>query len=150
LLEDIKRTVEAATKDLSAERAQRLARSLLEPGARKDQVAKVAGELMDWSQRNRDRLAAFVAREVKAQLHGMGLVTRSELDSLARRVRSLEKGGTGAARSPASRKSRSTAGSASGEAVARSGSTRKSASARKTTSKGRSASAGRRRGASAG
>ena len=38
MFEDIKRTIEAATKDLTAERAQKIARNLLEPGARKDQV----------------------------------------------------------------------------------------------------------------
>ena len=149
MLEDIKRTIEAATKDLTAERAQKIARNLLEPGARKDQVTKLAQDLMDRSRRNRDRVRAFIVKEVKSQLKGMGLATRAEVDALSRRVRSLEKGGpqtrgTGAAARSKTAASRSKASTR--------GSTPKPASGRRSTSTGggaRSAGGGGRRGANA-
>jgi polyhydroxyalkanoate synthesis regulator phasin len=91
MFEDVRRYIEATMEQLSPAKAQQLAKQLLEPDARKEQVSKAAQELVDWSQRNRDRLREFVAREVKQQLGSMGLATQSEVDGLKKRVRDLER-----------------------------------------------------------
>jgi polyhydroxyalkanoate synthesis regulator phasin len=90
-LEDLRRTAEAAIETLSPARARELAKSLLEPGAAKEQVTKVAGELIEWSQRNRERLTELVRTEIADQLRRSGVATRAEVDALQRRVRALEK-----------------------------------------------------------
>lgn len=91
MLEDVRRYIEAAIGNLTPARAQELAKQLLEPGARKEQVSKAAQELIDWSQRNRQRLKEFVDREVKDQIRKTGVATQSELDALKKRVRELER-----------------------------------------------------------
>jgi polyhydroxyalkanoate synthesis regulator phasin len=105
MLEEMRKYIEAAVESLSPSKAQRLARSLVEPGARKDQVSKLAQELVEWSQRNRERLREFVSREVKDQLRGMGVATQSEVDALKKRVRELERAsGTASGRRKAAAK----------------------------------------------
>jgi polyhydroxyalkanoate synthesis regulator phasin len=91
MLEDVRKYIEAAIETLSPAKAQQLAKQLLEPDARKEQVTRVTQELMEWSQHNRDRLREFVGREVRDQLTGMGVATRGEVDSLKKRVRDLER-----------------------------------------------------------
>ena len=93
MLEDVRKYIEATVEQLTPSKAQQLAKQLLEPDARKDQVTKAAQELIEWSQRNRDRLKDFVAREVKQQLGSMGVATQAEVDSLKKRVRELERKG---------------------------------------------------------
>ena len=101
MFEDVRKYIEATVEQLSPARAQQLAKQLLEPDARKEQVQKAAQELVDWSQRNRDRLKEFVTREVKAQLAAIGVATQADVDALTKRVRNLERSGgaTAAARS---------------------------------------------------
>lgn len=91
MLEDVRKYIEAAIETLSPAKAQQLAKQLLEPDARKEQVTRVTQELMEWSQHNRDRLREFVGREVREQLQSMGVATRGEVDSLKKRVRDLER-----------------------------------------------------------
>jgi polyhydroxyalkanoate synthesis regulator phasin len=91
MLEDIRKYIEATVEQLTPAKAQQLAKQLLEPDARKEQVTKAAQELVDWSQRNRERLKVFVAREVKQQLGSMGLASQAEVDTLKKRVRDLER-----------------------------------------------------------
>jgi polyhydroxyalkanoate synthesis regulator phasin len=91
MLEDVRKYLEAALENLSAAKAQQLARQLLEPDARKEQVAKTTQELLDWSQRNRERLTQFISRELRDQLAGMGVATQKEVDALKKRVRDLER-----------------------------------------------------------
>jgi polyhydroxyalkanoate synthesis regulator phasin len=91
MFEDVRRYIEATVEQLTPAKAQQLAKQLLEPDARKEQVTKAAQELVDWSQRNRERLKDFVAREVKQQLGSMGLASQTEVDGLKRRVRDLER-----------------------------------------------------------
>ncbi|MBI3647763.1 MAG: phasin family protein [Actinobacteria bacterium] len=91
MFEDFRRYLEATVEQLSPAKAQQLAKHLLEPDARKEQVAKAAQELIEWSQRNRDRLREFVAREVQHELSAMGVATRAEVDTLKKRVRELER-----------------------------------------------------------
>jgi polyhydroxyalkanoate synthesis regulator phasin len=91
MFEDVRKYIEAAIETLSPAKAQQLAKQLLEPDARKEQVAKAAQELLEWSQHNRDRLRDFVGREVRDQLAAVGVATRSEVDGLKKRVRELER-----------------------------------------------------------
>jgi polyhydroxyalkanoate synthesis regulator phasin len=91
MLEDVRKYIEAAIETLSPAKAQQLAKQLLEPDARKEQVTRVTQELMEWSQHNRDRLREFVGREVRDQLASIGVATRGELDALKKRVRALER-----------------------------------------------------------
>lgn len=117
VLDDIKKTFDAVIGQLSAAKAQQLAKRYLEPGAAKDQVARTAAELIDLSQRLRET----IRKEVASQMRSMGAATQDELDALRKRVRDLE---------------RATGMTASGgKTAARKTTSRKKAAARKTSSK---------------
>ena len=72
LLDDIRKTLEATFSNLSPSKAQELAKGLMEPGAAKDQIAKTAAELIEWSQGNRERLAAYIREEIRNQMSDDG------------------------------------------------------------------------------
>ena len=116
-LDDVRKTIEAVVGNLTPTRAQELARGLLEPGAAKDQVAKTAADLIEWSQRSRERLRELVRREIQEQVRGMGVATQTELDAVRKRIRELERAAgltaSGRARATSTRKTR-TSSSASG------------------------------------
>ncbi len=90
-LEDVRKTIEAAIGNLTPAKAQELAKSFADPGTAKEQVSKMAGDMLEWSQRSRDRMKEFVGREIAAQMKSMGVATRSDLDALKKRVRELER-----------------------------------------------------------
>ena len=112
LFDDFRKTLEALLGNLTPANAQKLAKDMTEPGAAKEQVAKSAADLMEWSQHNRERIRSLVGGEIQRQMSLMGLASQSELDSLKKRVRELEReaGMTAsgrkktAARKPAARK----------------------------------------------
>jgi polyhydroxyalkanoate synthesis regulator phasin len=89
--DDLRKSVEATVGNLSPAKAQQLAKSLVEPGARKEQVAKTAADLVEWSQRNRERFRTAIRREIADQMQQMGVATRVDLDALKKRVRDLER-----------------------------------------------------------
>jgi polyhydroxyalkanoate synthesis regulator phasin len=90
MIEDVKKFMEAAVERLTPAKAQQLAKSLA--GAQgKEQVAKYAQELLEWSHRNRERVTELVQREVKAQLKMLGVASRDEVEALRKRVRELER-----------------------------------------------------------
>ena len=91
ILDDMRRTFEAMLGTLTPAKAQELAKSMMEPGAAKEQVAKTAADLMEWSQRNRDRVKDFIGHEVTGQMRSVGLASQEELDALKKRVRELER-----------------------------------------------------------
>ena len=93
MLADLRKTIEATIGELTPARAKSLAKSLAGPGAAKDQVAKSATDLIDWSKKNRERLKEFVQREVSAQVGAVGVATQAELETLKKRVRVLERAG---------------------------------------------------------
>ena len=110
--EDVRKTIEAAIGNLTPAKAQELAKSFADPGTAKEQVAKMAGDMLEWSQRNRDRMREFVGREIAAQTKSMGVATQSDLDALKKRVRELERragmtasGRRSVAKGPAAQKS---------------------------------------------
>jgi polyhydroxyalkanoate synthesis regulator phasin len=90
-LDDLRKAIEAAIGNLSPARAQEIAKGFMEPGAAKDQVAKTAADLLEWSQHNRERIREGIRREISEQLRGMGVATDAELDALKKRVRHLER-----------------------------------------------------------
>ena len=114
-LDDVRKTFEAALGNLTPARAQELAKGL-EPNAAKEQIARTAADMIEWSQRNRERLSDFIRKEIKTQVSQMGLATQDEVDALKKRVRELER----AAGMTASGRKKTTA---------------KKATARKTTAK---------------
>ena len=105
-VDDLRKAVEAMIGNMTPARAQELAKGFLEPGAAKEQVAKTAADLLDWSHRNRERLRDVIRREVQDQMKQMGGATQEELDSLRKRVRELERraGMTASGRARARRK----------------------------------------------
>ncbi len=89
-LDDARKTLEATLGNLTPARAQELAKSF-EPNAAKEQLAKTAADMIEWSQRNRERLTEFVRKEIGTQVSQMGLATQDEVDALKKRVRDLER-----------------------------------------------------------
>ena len=106
IIDDLRKTLEAVVGTLTPTKAQQMAKDVLEPGAAKEQVAKTAADLLEWSHTNRERLSTFVRREISDQLKSLGgVATQAELDALKKRVRDLERGaGKSASPKSASRK----------------------------------------------
>lgn len=90
-LDDVRKTIEATLGTMTPAKAQQMAKSYLEPDAAKDQVAKAAGDILEWSQRNRERVRDMVRGEIRTQLQQIGVAPQSELDALKKRVRELER-----------------------------------------------------------
>jgi polyhydroxyalkanoate synthesis regulator phasin len=90
MVNDVRRTMEAALGKLSPKKARELARSLMQ-GEGRDQISRAAGDLMEWSSRNRERLTDLIRAEVRSQLKLLGVASRDELDALRKRVRELER-----------------------------------------------------------
>jgi polyhydroxyalkanoate synthesis regulator phasin len=111
--------MEAAMGKLSAAKAQELARSMVK-GEGREQVTKTAKDLLEWSNKNRERLTDLIRSEVRSQMKTLGVASRDDVDALRKRVRDLERAGAGARapkRSTAKRaapKKRSTKPSAGG------------------------------------
>ena len=102
VLEDVRKYMDVALEKLSPAKAQDVARSLMQ-GQGRDQVTKFAQDLVEWSQKNRERVTDLVRREVRSQLKSIGVATKDDVDALKKRVRELERGG-----GPKSRSTRST------------------------------------------
>jgi polyhydroxyalkanoate synthesis regulator phasin len=91
-IDEVRKTIEAVIGNLTPAKAQDLAKSLSDPGTAKEQVSKMAADLLEWSQKSRDRLKEVVSREIASQLNSMGgLATQSDLDAVKKRVRDLER-----------------------------------------------------------
>ena len=94
MLDTVRRYVEAGMEALTPKKAEDLAKSLVKQGqARRDQAAKLAKDILEWSRENSDRLGQLIRREVKKQIGKAGLATKDELESVKRRIRKLEGGG---------------------------------------------------------
>jgi polyhydroxyalkanoate synthesis regulator phasin len=90
-LEEIRKTIEALIGNLTPAKAQELAKGLSDPGTAKEQVSKVAADLLEWSQRSRERLKETISREIASQMQSMGVATQADLDAVKKRVRDLER-----------------------------------------------------------
>jgi polyhydroxyalkanoate synthesis regulator phasin len=143
ILDDLRKTLEAAIGTLTPTRAQQIAKDALEPGAAKEQVAKTAADLLEWSQASRERLSAFVRREISDQLTSVGgVATQAELNALKKRVRDLERASSEASArssSPRSKTKGSQAARTSKPATARTSATSKRRSTTKASTGSRSA-----------
>jgi polyhydroxyalkanoate synthesis regulator phasin len=91
LIDDVWKTIEGALGTLTPTKARELAKDLAEPGAAKEQVAKSAADLMEWSQHNRERIRSLMTREMSDQISHLGLAKQTDLDALKKRVRELER-----------------------------------------------------------
>ncbi len=91
---DIRRFMEGAIGRLTPAKAQELAKSL-RSGQGKEQVSKTAQELLEWSNRNRQRITDLVRSEVRGQMASIGVASQDELDALKKRVRELERAQSG-------------------------------------------------------
>lgn len=108
MIDDIRKMVEGMLGTLSPAKAQQLAKDLMEPGAAKEQVAKVTADLLEWSQANRERMSTFIRREISDQMKALGgVASQAELDAVKKRVRDLERaaGMTASGRSTSPRSS---------------------------------------------
>jgi polyhydroxyalkanoate synthesis regulator phasin len=90
-VDDLRKAVEATIGNLTPAKAQELAKSFSDPGTAKEQVAKLAADILDWSHRNRERLREAIGREVAAQMKSMGVATQADVDAVKKRVRDLER-----------------------------------------------------------
>jgi polyhydroxyalkanoate synthesis regulator phasin len=90
-LDELRKGIEAALGNLTPTKAQEIAKGFMEPGAAKDQVAKTAADLLEWSQHNRERIREGIRREIADQLRSMGVATQADLDGVKKRVRHLER-----------------------------------------------------------
>ena len=90
-LDDVRKTVGSKVGSLTPARARDMARDLLEPGAAKERVDKVTSDLLEWSQRNTERVRELVRKEIADQLGRACLATQADVDALTKRVRSLER-----------------------------------------------------------
>jgi polyhydroxyalkanoate synthesis regulator phasin len=98
---EVRKYMEAAVEKLTPAKAQEMARSLLEGQSKgREQVQKVAQDLMEWSNQTRERLSEMVRREVSRQLETMGVASKDEVDTLEARVGELERGRGSAAKRP--------------------------------------------------
>jgi polyhydroxyalkanoate synthesis regulator phasin len=120
VIDDVRKIFEGTIGVLTPAKAQQLAKDMMEPGAAKEQIAKSAADLLDWSQSNRDRLSTFIRREISDQMKSVGVATQADLDSVKKRVRDLER----AAGKTASGRKSSTRKPAAKKASARKASTR--------------------------
>jgi polyhydroxyalkanoate synthesis regulator phasin len=119
-LQDVRKTIEGSLGNLTPTRAQDIAKGMLDRDAAKEQVAKTAADLMDWSNRNRNRITSMIRNEVRAQLKQSGVATEEELNALRKRVRELERAAkrSGATRSTSAKK-RSTAAKTTAKTTAK-------------------------------
>jgi sec-independent protein translocase protein TatB len=104
--DDVRKVLDSVFDKLSPAKAQEIAKGLLGED-RREQAQKLAADLMESAQRNRDKVKELISREVSSQTKNMGLATQAEVDALKKRVRELERA-TGvkpaAAKKPAAKK----------------------------------------------
>jgi BMFP domain-containing protein YqiC len=124
MLDDIRKKMEAGIGALSKQGPDELGAAVL--GKAKEaaeQLSGLAAGMIEWSAAARERLSGDVRDLVARCVDEMGLVTRKELDALAKRVARLEKAATARGTGAAARTGTKKAASAKG-ASARPSSTR--------------------------
>jgi polyhydroxyalkanoate synthesis regulator phasin len=145
-IDDLRKTIETMLGNLTPAKAQQMAKGMAGPDAAKEQVARLAGDLLEWSQKNRERLRNVVRGEIRDQLRQSGVATQAELDALKKRVRELERAAgmtasgraKGIARAKGARAKGATKASASPAAASK----KTASAARRAPAAGRTATAG--------
>jgi polyhydroxyalkanoate synthesis regulator phasin len=91
MLDAVRKYVEAGREALTPKAAEDLARPLARQGqARKDQVSKLARDLLASSRKSSERLRDTIRREVTRQIARSGLAAKDDIESLKRRIRKIE------------------------------------------------------------
>jgi polyhydroxyalkanoate synthesis regulator phasin len=136
MFDAVRKYVEAGREALTPRRAEDLARTLVREGqARREQVNRLAGDLLQWSRKNSERLRETIRQEVKRQIARSGVATKDDLEPLKRRIRALESSRSTTRRGSSSKSPRtSTRASASRKSASRKSTSRKSS--RKRTASG--------------
>jgi polyhydroxyalkanoate synthesis regulator phasin len=81
----------AGVTELRREQAERLVQDLQKRGElRARDLQKAAQDLVDRSLRNRQELLRLIRKEMRRQIHTLGLATQDDLDKLSRRIKALE------------------------------------------------------------
>jgi polyhydroxyalkanoate synthesis regulator phasin len=137
-MQDVRKQLEASFGNLNPSKAQDLAKGMLDRDAAKEQVAKLAADLLDWSQRNRARLTTMIRDEVRDQLRQTGVATQEEVDALRKRVRELERASRARKAKTSSAKRASSRGT-SAKSTSSTGTSAKRASSKSTSAKGTAA-----------
>jgi len=88
--DDVRKMLDSVFDKMSPAKAQEVAKGLVGED-RREQAQKLAGDLVETAQRNRDRVKELISREVAAQMKNMGGATQKDVDALKRRVRDLER-----------------------------------------------------------
>jgi polyhydroxyalkanoate synthesis regulator phasin len=102
VVDEIRKNLGGAVERLTPRRAQELARSLM-PSQSADRMARAARDLVELSNRSRERIVELVRAELRSQLKQAGFASRDEVDALRRRVRDLERSQKGPKRSTGKR-----------------------------------------------
>lgn len=114
VMDEVRKYMEAAMGalgSLTPAKAQDLAKAVAK-GQGRDQVTKTAKDLLEWSNKNRERMTALVRSEVRSQVKTLGLATRDDVDALRKRVRDLERGGKPARKRTTAKRSTAKRGTA--------------------------------------
>jgi hypothetical protein len=120
VMTEVRKYMEAAVEKLSPAKAQEMAKSLLQGQAKgREQVQKVAQDLMEWSNQTRERMSEMIRREVTRQLKAMGVASKADVEALKARVSMLERGGSGSGAASAAAKKTSAAKPAAPKSAAR-------------------------------
>ncbi len=90
IVDDIRKLMEGLAGKLTPAKAQELARSLAGED-RREQATRLAQDMLEWQQRNLERVKEVVTREVRGQLKAVGVATQADVDALKKRVRALER-----------------------------------------------------------
>src|SRR3954465_3505005 len=90
-MQEVRKTIEGSLGNLTPTRAQDIAKGMLDRDAAKDQVTKTAADLMEWSQRNKNRLTMLTGTGGRSQRRQAGGATEEDLNALRKRVRELER-----------------------------------------------------------
>jgi hypothetical protein len=138
VLDDIRKKMEAGIGSLSKQGPDELGAAVLGKAREAaEQLSGLTAGMIEWSAAARERLSGDVRDLVARCVDEMGLVTRKELDALAKRVARLEKGAAGRGGDAA------TAGRATKKAASSKAASAKSASARRSSTRSTRASSGR-------
>ena len=126
-MNDLRRYMEAAAGKLTPASAQQMARSIVGGQSKgREQVQRVAQDLLEWSKTNRERMTETVRREVREQLRAMGVATREDVDALRKRISDLERAAKPRARSTPTKATATTPGAPKRAAAKRATTTRSS------------------------
>lgn len=94
LFDAVRKYIDSAVgyTEVPRERAEKVVKDLAARGeVRARDLGKAARELAERSERNRQELVRLVQKEIRRQVHSLGLATRQDVERLQKRIRDLEK-----------------------------------------------------------